>query len=98
MALGLAKLPFRSFAMNAAWMQLVLAAQDILAYAKELTSYRRSRQGQAADAALPAACTRPDGWRARAGAPACASPATGPGRPDLAAACARLDALPIPAG
>ena len=36
-ALGLAKLPFRSFQMNAAWMQLVLAAQDVLAYAKALT-------------------------------------------------------------
>lgn len=37
MALGLAKLPFRSFAMNEAWMQLVLAAQDIVGYTKALT-------------------------------------------------------------
>lgn len=36
-ALGLSKLPFRSFQMNAAWMQLALCAQDLLAYAKELT-------------------------------------------------------------
>ena len=36
-ALGLAKLPFRSFAMNEAWMQLVLAAQDIVGFAKALT-------------------------------------------------------------
>ena len=36
-ALGLAKLPFRSFAMNEAWMQLVLAAQDVFGFAKALT-------------------------------------------------------------
>ena len=35
-ALGLAKLPFRGFAMNEVWMQLVLCA-NILAYAKALT-------------------------------------------------------------
>ncbi len=36
-ALGLAKLPFRAYAMNEAWMQLALCAQDLLAYAKTLT-------------------------------------------------------------
>ena len=36
-ALGLAKLPFRSFQMNEAWMQLVLCAQQHRADAKALT-------------------------------------------------------------
>jgi hypothetical protein len=33
---GLAKLPFRAFAMNAVWLELVLIAHDLLAWAKAL--------------------------------------------------------------
>lgn len=33
---GLAKLPFRDFAMNAVWLELVLIAHDLLAWAKAL--------------------------------------------------------------
>jgi hypothetical protein len=33
---GLAKLPFRAFAMNAVWLELVLIAHDLLAWAKGL--------------------------------------------------------------
>lgn len=82
MAQGLAKLPFRSFAMNAVWMQLVLAAQDILGYAKALTL---SGELAKAKPQTPATgcCTRRAASLARAGAPGCVSPATGPGRPTL---------------
>lgn len=96
-ALGLSKLPFRSFQMNAAWMQLALAAQDLLAYAKELTL-----EGDLARA-------KPDTLRYRilhqAGRLARSGRRTKlrlarhwPWAADLAAACRRLDALPLPAG
>lgn len=95
--LGLSKLPFRSFAMNAAWMQLALAAQDLLAFAKQLTL-----QGDLAH-------SKPDTLRYRllhqAGRLARSGRRTRlrlarhwPWAAEFAAACARLDALPLPAG
>ena len=96
-ALGLGKLPFRSFAMNEAWMQLALAAQDLLGHAKQLTlsgglaiakpgtlRYRLLHQG---------------GRLARSGRRTRLRLARDwPWASDLAAACRRLDALPLPAG
>lgn len=96
-ALGLAKLPFRSFAMNEAWMQLVLAAQDILGFAKALTltgdlakakpqTLRYRLLHQAGRLARSGRCTRlrlARHW---------------PWATDLVAACRKLDALPPPAG
>jgi hypothetical protein len=96
-ALGLAKLPFRAFAMNEAWMQLVLCAQDLLAYAKALTltgdlarakphtlRYRLLHQaGRLARSARQTKLRLARHW---------------PWAEHLAQACARLDALPIPTG
>jgi hypothetical protein len=97
MALGLAKLPFRSFAMNAAWMQLVLAAQDILAYAKELTF--TGDLAKAKPQTLRYRLLHQAGRLARSGRRTRLRLARHwPWATDLAAACARLDALPIPAG
>jgi Transposase DDE domain group 1 len=96
-ALGLAKLPFRAFQMNEAWMGLVLCAQDLLAYAKALTltgdlarckphtlRYRLLHQaGRLARSGRYTKLRLARHW---------------PWATDLAAACARLDALPLPAG
>lgn len=96
-ALGLAKLLFRSFAMNEAWLQLVLAAQDIVGYTKapaltgELAkakpqTLRYRLLHQAGRLARPGRRTRLRLARSR------------PWAEDLVAACRRLDALPLPAG
>jgi Transposase DDE domain group 1 len=96
-ALGLAKLPFRAYEMNETWMQLALCAQDLLAYAKALTltgdlarskphtlRYRLLHQaGRLARSGRYTKLRLAHHW---------------PWATDLAAACARLDALPIPAG
>jgi Transposase DDE domain group 1 len=96
-ALGLAKLPFRAFQMNEAWMQLVLCAQDLLAYAKALTltgdlarckphtlRYRLLHQaGRLARSGRSTKLRLARHW---------------PWATDLAEACTRLDALPILAG
>ncbi|MFN8215061.1 MAG: transposase [Solirubrobacterales bacterium] len=49
---GLAKLPFRAFAMNAVWLELVLIANDLLAWTKALLLGRRAGP-LAAEAAPP---------------------------------------------
>jgi hypothetical protein len=96
-ALGLAKLPFRAYQMNETWMQLALCAQDLLAYAKALTltgdlarckphtlRYRLLHQaGRLARSGRYTKLRLARHW---------------PWATDLAAACARLDALPNPAG
>jgi len=96
-ALGLAKLPFRAYEMNEAWMGLALCAQDLLAYAKALTltgDLARSKQHTLRYRLLHQA-----GRLARSGRHTRLRLARHwPWATDLAQACARLDALPIPAG
>ena len=96
-ALGLAKLPFRSFAMNAAWMGLVLAAQDLLGYAKELTL--SGELAKARPQTLRYRLLHQAGRLARSGRRTKLRLARHwPWAEDLAAACRKLDALPLPAG
>lgn len=95
-ALGLAKLPFRSFAMNEAWMQLVLAAQDILAYAKALTL--TGQLAKAKPQTLRYRLLHQAGRLARSGRRTRLRLARHwPWAEDLVAACRKLDALPLPA-
>lgn len=96
-ALGLSKLPFRAYEMNEAWMQLALCAQDLLAYTKTPTltdnlarckphtlRYRLLHQaGRLARSGRYTKLRLAHHW---------------PWATHLAAACARLDALPLPAG
>jgi len=96
-ALGLAKLPFRSFAMNEAWMQLVLAAQDILGFAKVLTL--TGELAKAKPQTLRYRLLHQAGRLARSGRRTRLRLARHwPWATDLVAACRRLDALPLPAG
>lgn len=96
-ALGLAKLPFRSFAMNEAWMQLVLAAQDIVGFAKALTL--KGDLAKAKPQTLRYRLLHQAGRLSRSGRRTRLRLARHwPWATDLAAACRRLDALPLPAG
>lgn len=96
-ALGLAKLPFRSFAMNEAWMQLVLAAQDLLAFAKALTL--TGELAKAKPATLRYRLLHQAGRLVRSGRRTRLRLARHwPWAGDLVAACRKLDALPLPAG
>jgi hypothetical protein len=96
-ALGLAKLPFRSFAMNEAWMQLVLAAQDILAFAKALTL--AGELAKAKPQTLRYRLLHQAGRLARSGRRTRLRLARHwPWAEDLVTACRKLDALPLPAG
>jgi Transposase DDE domain group 1 len=96
-ALGLAKLPFRSFAMNEAWMQLVLAAQDIFAFAKALTL--AGELAKAKPQTLRYRLLHQAGRLVRSGRRTRLRLARHwPWAEDLVAACRKLDALPLPAG
>jgi hypothetical protein len=96
-ALGLAKLPFRSFAMNEAWMALVLAAQDIFAFAKALTL--AGELAKAKPQTLRYRLLHQAGRLARSGRRTRLRLARHwPWAEDLVAACRKLDALPLPAG
>lgn len=96
-ALGLAKLPFRSFAMNEAWMQLVLAAQDIVGFAKALTL--EGDLAKAKPQTLRYRLLHQAGRLSRSGRRTRLRLARHwPWAEDLVAACRRLDALPLPAG
>lgn len=97
MALGLAKLPFRSFAMNAAWMQLVLAAQDLLGFTKALTL--SGELAKAKPHTLRYRLLHQAGRLARSGRRTrLRLSRSWPWATDLVAACRRLDALPLPSG
>ena len=96
-ALGLAKLPFRSFQMNEAWMQLVLAAQDILGFAKALTL--TGELAKAKPHTLRYRLLHQAGRLARSGRRTRLRLARHwPWAEELVAACRKLDALPLPAG
>jgi hypothetical protein len=96
-ALGLAKLPFRSFAMNEAWMQLVLSAQDIVGFAKALTL--EGDLAKAKPQTLRYRLLHQAGRLSRSGRRTRLRLARHwPWAEDLVAACRRLDALPLPAG
>lgn len=94
---GLANLPFRSFAHNQVWLWLVQLAQDLIAWAKQLCLAERSRawelkrlryrllhqSGRIARHARRATLRLARDW---------------PWSGELAAAFARLQALPVPTG
>ena len=94
---GLAKLPFRGFAMNAVWLELVLIAHDLLAWAKGLllggelarSRPKRLRHRLFHVAARLAFSGRRARLRVQAGWPWAA---------ELVAAFAKLRALPAAAG
>ncbi len=94
---GLAKLPFREFALNAVWLQLVLAAHDLIAWTQTLLL-----EGELAACEPKRLRYRPlhvaarlsfSGRRARL-----RIQASWPWAAELATAFARLKALPAPAG
>jgi hypothetical protein len=94
---GLAKLPFRDFSMNAVWLELVLAAHNLIAWTQSLLlggelarcEPKRLRYRLLHVAARLAFSARRAQLRIQAGWPWAA---------ELAAAFARLKALPAPAG
>ena len=94
---GLAKLPFRAFAMNAVWLELVLIAHDLLAWTKALLldgELARSRPKRLRHRLLHVAARLAfSGRRARL-----RLQASWPWARDLAAAFAKLRDLPAAAG
>jgi hypothetical protein len=94
---GLSKLPFRSFAMNAVWLELVLIAHDLLAWTKALLlsgELQRSEPKRLRHRLLHVAARLAfSGRRARL-----RLQASWPWAAELAAAFARLKALPAPSG
>ena len=50
---GLERMPFTSFAANAAWMEMVLAAADLLVWTQPLLLARRARRRRTTHPALP---------------------------------------------
>jgi hypothetical protein len=96
-ALGLAKLPFRSFQMNEAWMRLALGAQDLLASAKELTL--TGDLGKAKPGTLPYRLLHQAGRLVRSGRRTRLRLAPHwPWADALTAACARSTPCPCPRG
>lgn len=94
---GLAKLPFRAFAMNAVWLELVLIAHDLLAWTKALLldgELARSRPKRLRHRLLHVAARLAfSGRRARL-----RLQASWPWAEQLARAFAKLRDLPAPAG
>ncbi len=94
---GLATLPFRYFAMNAVWLELVLIAHDLLSWSKALLlsgELARSRPKRLRHRLLHVAARLAfSGRRARL-----RLQASWPWAAELAAAFARLRALPAPSG
>ncbi|MGE5281855.1 MAG: IS1380 family transposase [Chloroflexota bacterium] len=94
---GLAKLPFRDFAMNEVWLELVLIAHDLMAWAKGLLlegELARSRPKRLRHRLLHVAARLSfSGRRARL-----RLQAGWPWAAELVAAFARLRDLPAPAG
>lgn len=94
---GLAKLSFRDFAMNAVWLELVLIAHDLLAWTKALLltgELARSRPKRLRHRLLHVAARLAfSGRRAKL-----RLQASWPWAPELAAAFAKLRALPAPSG
>ncbi|MCA1700514.1 MAG: IS1380 family transposase [Actinobacteria bacterium] len=94
---GLAKLPFRNFAMNAVWLELVLIAHDLLSWTKALLvtgELARSQPKRLRHRLLHVAGRLAfSGRRARL-----RLQASWPWATELAAAFARLRALPAPTG
>ncbi len=94
---GLAKLPFRDFAINAVWLELVLCAHDLLCWAKALLlsgELARCQPKRLRHRLLHVAARLAfSGRRARL-----RLQASWPWAAELVAAFARLRALPAPAG
>ncbi len=93
---GLSKFPFKEFALNEVWLEIVMLAHDLIVWTQAL-AYPRAREGRAQAAALPTAARRraarvPDG---RGQAPPPRHMAVGS---ELRGAFQKLRALPAPAG
>ena len=57
---GLSKFPFKQFALNQVWLEIVLLAHDLIVWTPSVAARRRARQSRTEAAALPAAaCRRP---------------------------------------
>ena len=55
---GLAKFPFKEFALNEVWLEIVMLAHDLIVWTQALAPRRGARQGRAQAAAIPAAARR----------------------------------------
>ena len=55
---GLAKLPFKAFALNEVWLEIVMLAHDLIVWTQALLPRRRTRQGRTETVALPTAARR----------------------------------------
>ena len=55
---GLAKLPFKAFALNEVWLEIVMLAHDLIVWTQALVPRRRARQSRTETVALPAAARR----------------------------------------
>ena len=95
---GLAKFPFKEFALNEVWLEIVLLAHDLIVWTRKAARGRAS-EGRAEDASLPAAARRRSpcdlsGRRAKL----LHLQRTWPWAAELTAAFAHLNALPAAAG
>ena len=96
-ALGLAKLPFRTFAINEVWLELVLIAQDLLGYFKALGL--EGALAKASPKTLRYRLLHQGGRISRSGRQTrLRLQRSWPWARDLLAACQRIDALPALAG
>ena len=99
---GLTNLPSASFAINAAWLALVLIAGDLLVWMKGLCLEGRAAPVPSPSGCAMRSCTPPACWCARRGALPCASRKVGPGpttswRPSLGCRTGRApERLPPP--
>jgi DDE family transposase len=55
---GLAKLPFKEFALNEVWLEIVLLAHDLIVWTPSAAVLRRASKGRAQATAIPAAARR----------------------------------------
>src|SRR6266545_2223815 len=94
---GLANLPFQSFAHNEVWLWLVMLAQDLVAWTQALCLADEGPRVGAQAAALPAASPVRADRPPRATHHAAPRARDWPWSGQLAAAFARLQALPAPA-
>ena len=95
---GLDHFPSRSFAINQAWLTAVMLGGRSDRLDPTPAALRRSGQGRAEDAALPAAARRRPAHPRTTSALAAHPTQSWPWARDLAAAFARLTALPVPTG
>ena len=93
---GMAKLPFRDFAMNAVWLEISLIAQDLIAWTKSALRSTASSLAASPSACATGCCTSPAGSPSTPAKPSCTSTATGPGRANSPPPSRASQALPAP--